>query len=251
VWVCILFNHAKRYHSLLNGNLRELDFFSKGKKNNVLRALIVLSKYVGVYEQFKARIKSYGIKCERQNSLQSFLRIFNAKAGLIEWLKATFKVLDDSYATFMRFALISGLRRTEAINSFNLIIELSKKGELSKYYNSELESLEHFRFENMFIRRTKNVFFSFVPKDFIKKVAECKPISFNALRKRLERRGLNVRINELRDFWATFMVRHGLIREEADLLQGRIGISIFMRHYFSPAIKDLKERTLKAIAEMP
>jgi len=33
--------------------------------------------------------------------------------------------------------------------------------------------------------------------------------------------GLKVRINELRDYFATFMVKHGLIREEVDLLQGK------------------------------
>jgi intergrase/recombinase len=39
-----------------------------------------------------------------------------------------------------------------------------------------------------------------------------------------------VRFNEIRDYFATFMVHHGLIKEEVDLLQGRVGKSIFMRH---------------------
>lgn len=56
--------------------------------------------------------------------------------------------------------------------------------------------------------------------------------------------------NEVRDYYATFMVYHGLMREEVDFLQGRVGKSIFMRHYFSSAIKDLRDRTLKAIDEM-
>lgn len=46
------------------------------------------------------------------------------------------------------------------------------------------------------------------------------------------------------------MVRNGLIREGVDLLQGRVGKSIFMRHYFSPAIKDLRDRMLKAVDKM-
>jgi len=33
-------------------------------------------------------------------------------------------------------------------------------------------------------------------------------------------------------------------------LQGRVGKSIFMRHYFSPNIKDLRDRVLKAVNEM-
>jgi len=46
------------------------------------------------------------------------------------------------------------------------------------------------------------------------------------------------------------MISHGLMKEEVDVLQGRIGKSIFMRHYFSPAIKNLKDRILLAINKM-
>ena len=58
------------------------------------------------------------------------------------------------------------------------------------------------------------------------------------------------RINELRDFYATFMVRHGLIKEEVDLLQGRISKSIFVRHYWSPVLKELQKRVFKALKEL-
>jgi intergrase/recombinase len=51
----------------------------------------------------------------------------------------------------------------------------------------------------------------------------------------------------LREYFATYMLNHGLLREEIDLIQGRIGKSLFMKHYFSPAIKDLKNRTLNAV----
>ena len=61
------------------------------------------------------------------------------------------------------------------------------------------------------------------------------------------RANLNLRINELRDYFGTFMVRHGLIKEEVDLLQGRIPPSIFIRHYWSPSFDELKDRTLKAM----
>ena len=67
---------------------------------------------------------------------------------------------------------------------------------------------------------------------------------------RLQRKGIKVRINELRDYYATFMVKHGLIKEEVDLLQGRVGKSIFVRHYWSPAIKEMKQRVFKALQEL-
>ena len=58
------------------------------------------------------------------------------------------------------------------------------------------------------------------------------------------------RLKDLIDHYATFTLHHGLLREEVDLLQGRVGKSIFMRQYFSSAIHDLKERTLKAVTEL-
>ena len=73
-------------------------------------------------------------------------------------------------------------------------------------------------------------------------------MTYAAIIKRLKRKGLRTRINELRDHCATFMVKHGLIREEVDLLQGRIPPSIFIRHYWSPSFKELRDRTLKAIS---
>ena len=46
------------------------------------------------------------------------------------------------------------------------------------------------------------------------------------------------------------MVKHGLIREEVDLLQGRIPKNIFVRHYWSPDFKDLRNRVMTALTEL-
>jgi len=81
-WAYQVLDLSKKYQHMLYGNLRELDLFSKWKKNNVLKALIALSKYLGIYEQFKAKVKNYGVKRENQNSVESFLRMVNTKTGL-------------------------------------------------------------------------------------------------------------------------------------------------------------------------
>ena len=73
------------------------------------------------------------------------------------------------------------------------------------------------------------------------------PVTYAAIIKRLKRKGPRTRINELRDYYATSMVKHGLIREEVDLLQGRIPPNIFIRHYWSPSFTELRDRTLKAV----
>jgi len=244
--------YAKRFSRLLYGNLAELERMSRSKKGAILRALTALSKYLGVYGQFKYRMKSYGLKWESQSSFESFLRILkdDLKSGVLEWVKKCLSVFDRSYATFVEFVLISGLRKTEAIEAFNLIVNLSKKEKLSEYYNSDFNSLEHFRYPKKFIRGSKNVFFSFIPEFFLNRIVECGTISASGYKRRRMRHGLSSRLKDLRDYYASFMLKHGLLREEIDLIQGRIGKSIFMKHYFSPTIEDLKNRVLKAVNKM-
>jgi intergrase/recombinase len=249
-WASEVFRNVKKYYWMIEGDLRRIESFSQSKKNNVIKALIALSKYLGIYDEFRLRLKNYGIKLESPDSFRAFMRIMEKKKGLKEWVRDCLNGLDESMATFVEFVMISGLRKGEAVESFNKVIMLSKRGELDRYYNFELKALEHFRFREKFVRKTKNAFISFIPREFVEKIAKCKPVSYPTLKRSLKCLGLNSRFNELRDDYATFMVRNGLIREEVDLLQGRVGKSIFMRHYFSPAIKDLRDRALKAVNKM-
>ena len=131
-----------------------------------------------------------------------------------------------------------------------MIVKLHRKDKLEEYYNRELQNLEHFKNPETFLRGKKNLFFSFIPTEFVESIQECKPQSYESLRHRLKRRGYPLRLKELRDYFATFMVHNGLIREEVDLLQGRIGKSIFMKNYFTPDIENLRDKTLNAVRIM-
>jgi len=232
---------------MLNGDFGELESFSKSKKNTVLKSLIALSKYLGVYREFKLRMTDYGVKFEQTSSVDAFLRMMNAKHDILDWVSDALECLDESQGLFIKFKMLSGIRTGEAIDSFNTVIELNQKEKLNEYYNAELNALEHFKLPDLFLRGKKNVFFTFIRRDFVQKIAVSKTISYESLRKRLWHSGLNVRLNELRDYYATFMVQNGLIREEVDLLQGRVGKSMFMQHYFSPNIENLRDRVLTAV----
>jgi len=140
---------------------------------------------------------------------------------------------------------MSGLRPNEGIESFNLI-----RTKLDVYYNEELGTLEHFRFGKTFLRNIKNAFITIIPKSFIMKIAEKDKVTYSMVKNKLQRNHTPIRLNTLRDYYGTFMVRHGLIKEEVDLLQGRISKSIFVRHYWSPLFKELRERTLAALKQL-
>jgi hypothetical protein len=89
-----------------------------------------------------------------------------------------------------------------------------------------------------------------VPESLIDEIVARRPVTYEAITKKLQRRKIPTRISELGDYYGTFMIRHGIVAQEADLFCWRILPNIFVRHYFSPPIKELRERTLKALEEM-
>jgi hypothetical protein len=70
-------------------------------------------------------------------------------------------VLRPNERLYLGFCKSIGARETEAINSFNLIIELARHNKLPEYYNKELGCLMHFKYPKLFIRNSKNIFISF------------------------------------------------------------------------------------------
>ena len=64
----------------------------------------------------------------------------------------------------------------------------------------------------------------------------------SAIRKRKQR----IRVKEVRKLYSTTLRNH-LPSEVIDLLQGRIGQSIFMRFYYKPFLRDIRAKTLEAI----
>jgi intergrase/recombinase len=196
-------------------------------------------------------MKDYGIKSPKQDAFSSFLRILNNNGSdLLEWYREAYGVVRPNEQLYLRFVAITGLRKSEAITSFNMIHQLYGQKSLNDYYNEELNALEHYKFKEYFLRGSKNAYISFIRKSLILEIASRRPPTYPQILKQLKRKGLKCRINELRDYYGTFMVRHGLIREEVDLLQGRIPPSIFIRHYWSPSFKELRDRTLTAISEL-
>jgi intergrase/recombinase len=146
---------------------------------------------------------------------------------------------------------LSGLRKQEAIQSFNLIIKLYDKGEISNYYNAKLKALEPWKYKALFLRRTKNAFITFIPESLVMQIANSKPIAYTTIRKRILSHSMHTRLNELRDYFGTYMLKHGLIEHETNILQGRIPPdSILTKHYFSPSFTELRDRTLEVITEL-
>jgi hypothetical protein len=222
---------------------------------NVLKALIAFSKFQGNYLGFKETLKEHGIKWLRPDNLTAFLRILNNRSNtnnnVLKWVNDAKPILRNNENLLLKFLLKTGVRKEEGITSFNLIVQLTRENKLNEYYDPSLNCLCHFKYPKLFIRRTKNVFLSFVSENLINEISNSNPVTYSAIRLRLERKGLHMRINELRDYYGTLLLNKGILEVEVNLLQGRIPISIFVKHYWSPKLSELRDRVFKVLETLP
>jgi len=234
------YSYVRKYGSLID-NPGEINSIPLSIRSNVMKSLINFSKYLGRYEAFKSQLKNYGIKwVSSDNSFNSFLAIINNNHSTLgAWYSKAIKAVSNNEKLWLKFTLLTGLRKSEAINSFNLIIQLAEEGKLSEYFNEEQGILEHFKYRELFLRNSKNVYISIIAKRIVDEIASSQPVYYTTLRKHLQKNKLRVRIKELRSYFATYLRKHGILAEYIDLLQGRIPKSVFAKHYLK--IESVKE----------
>jgi intergrase/recombinase len=249
-----IISYAKRYaHCLLQRDLSEVAALRKTLRHHVVKALSNLAKFLGVYEDYRRLIKSYGIGWKGRTADELIIdRLVKVTSPdeVFNWIREVKKERFELEA-FMDFIAVTGLRLEEAVSSYNLIVKLCRENRLGEYYNIEKQTLEHFKFKDLFIRRTKKAFISFAPKTLVQKIAEQTPLKSKFMvQKLIQNRGLVVRFGDVREAWATFMTQF-LRREEIDFLQGRVSANIFMQHYYNPALLgDLQTRVFQGIKEI-
>ncbi|MCW4025572.1 MAG: integrase [Candidatus Bathyarchaeota archaeon] len=242
-----ILEYSAKYHSYLK-DVNKIQLAKPTVRNNIINALTALSRYIGTYDSFKKDMELHGIKRYKPDPIATFTRIFssNAHNGLAEWYNSAMAVLNDNEKLYLRFMHLSGLRAMEGINSFNLIAEMGSKY-TTEYYNENTKFLEHFRFPKLFLRNSKNCYVSCVPKQLLDDISHSSNISYIAIDKRLNRANLPMKIKKLRSYYATEMRKLGLLSEQIDLMEGRIGKSIFLMHYFKENPQLLSDKIIELL----
>jgi intergrase/recombinase len=81
----------------------------------------------------------------------------------------------------------------------------------------------------------------------MKAVLESKPRrEYWSVQKAIRGAGFNIQTKMLRKLNSTIL-KNELDREVIDLLQGRVGESIFVKFYYRPALAQIREKTLRAL----
>ncbi|MEM3356951.1 MAG: integrase [Candidatus Bathyarchaeia archaeon] len=253
-YLTTLYNYAQQYcDCLFNRDLNRVRDLPDSQRPNVLKALSALAKFTGKYEDWKTLIKSYDLRWGGRSAddlIIDRLTKIEDPEEVWTWIRLV-KQERPQLAELLDLLAVSGLRFIEGINSYNLIQQLNAEGKLDTYYVHDKSALEHFRFKEIFLRSSKKAFVSFVPQEVVKSICVSKELpSADEIQQLVRRRGLPLRFGDVREAHGTFMTRF-LKREEIDFLHGRVTGSVFMQHYFNPAlIGDLKERVFKGVSEI-
>ncbi len=147
------------------------------------------------------------------------------------------------------FQSLTGLRPCEAIASLNIISENSS---LEGYFSKELGILEHFRYPTTFLRGSKHTYVSIITPKLLDALEnwfsiDHEKLAYEALRSRLRRSGISIKLQALRSNYATILREAGIASEAIDMLQGRIPASVFARYYYKPSLSGLVEKVKEAL----
>jgi intergrase/recombinase len=226
--------YAKKYSSVITEeNAQPLLSIPNDKKLQIMKSLAILSKYLGCYDRWKEIKERYQLKWSKDDSILVFQNLTNQEnnySSMLKWLKDTCKQIPAHYANILIHCTLTGLRPSEAFSSINLI-----KSDLDNYLDKDKMILEHVKYPDIFIRKTKKAYISVVNDSIIQIAKNTKDKScYNSLRCYFKRRKIPFNLNYCRKIFATYLRMQGIEQEMIDLLQGRLPKSIFLRYYYRP-----------------
>lgn len=239
--------YAKQFQYVLNdnGNASGLTQLKPDARIHAMKALSNLAKFTGydIWLQIRQRYNlNWSTGTEKLDAFTRFFDDNNSLDSMIGSLKEAIQMLPKSYSDFLIFSTLTGLRASETIESVRLICSST-----NEYYDPESKCLEHFRFPQLFLRRTKAAYISIVDDEIIGIAKSIdKTPTYNGLKTARRRRNLSMQMKYCRKIYASYLRQSGIETEIIDLLQCRVPKSVFARHYFRPSA-DYKDRVLAAL----
>jgi hypothetical protein len=163
--------YSKQFVSVLQtGDAQPLLQVTPDKRIHAMKGLASLSRFLGRYDTWLQIRQRYNLKWSTGNeSLATFERFFDDSKTLdsmLQWVKQAIRVLPAPMAAIIKFNVLTGLRPNEAIAAVRLLNTPLRSNDLKGgYYNPERQALEHFRFPEIFLRRTKSAYISIITKE--------------------------------------------------------------------------------------
>jgi len=236
--------YARKYcHLLFSRRLADVENL-RGKRH-ILMALANLSKFLGVYREFKMMVEDAGVSWS-SGSKSNFMSVFldeNVDVAFDYFRRIMNSDVDEDLKRLVRFLLLSGLRPIEGYMAIRFLNE-RREG----YLDEGRMLLCHWKFPE-FSRNGKRCFLTVLTKSMMDDLKQPWTISewnHKKIRRRLHKVGLPVNLYLFRKCWATWMRMNGLEQELVSVFQGRAPKTVFEVSYFRPVLDEavLRVRTL-------
>jgi hypothetical protein len=244
-----LMNFTAKYgHILQTQDASELLKLSSDNRRHTMCALACLSKYLGCYNQWKGIKERYDLKWTNNRDIDIFNAIMDSKnnySSMLAWLKESCSQLPEPHRNVLLYTTMTGLRASEAFYSIHLL-----HTQADNYLNKERLMIEHFKYPDFFLRRTKKAYISLATPTILEIAQKCSDKGENAFRHSVKRLHLQDRVKLCRKIFATHLRMQGITPEIIDLLQGRIPKSVFARHYLRLDIDVEFQKVRNALASL-
>ena len=122
--------------------------------------------------------------------------------------------------------------------------------EADDYVKKDLMILEHYKFPDIFIRRTKKAYITILTDSILELAKQASNCGYNALRLAVKRKSLDMNMSFCRKIFATYLRTHGIEQETIDVLQGRSPKSVFARHYFKPNLPEERKKVIMCLENL-
>ena len=179
-------SYEKRYYYLLiSRNFNELHTMSKDKRSHIMKSLASMSKYLGIYDEWKNIVTRFHLKWSSGfNGLEVFKRIIEPENTLDSMICSLRLTLTNSdipigHRNILLYCSIMGLRPSEAIESIKLI---KNENSRLRYISNDNHMIKHYEFPEIFIRRTKRAYCSVINADLIEFALSCPSVNVSAFR---------------------------------------------------------------------
>jgi hypothetical protein len=236
----------RRYgYILYSFDASELMILKPSKRVEAMKAISMLARVLGLRDRWKAIREAYGLKWSLEIDNVPQILASQAYSSLLSKAR---KILQSSgnYRDTLEFMALSGLRVGEALEAMRLY-----RRDKENYLNRELMVLEHFKYPEIFMRKSKKTYITVLDGYMLDLLDNAKPVTYDALRSSIRRRlGGGYCPSIFRKIWATYMRHQGLEPEAIDLLQGRTPKSIFLKHYYRPDLRLLIENVRKNLRHL-
>jgi Archaeal phage integrase len=250
--------YAKKYYQiLLSGdghyrNAQSLLQMQGDKRIHIMKAISSLARFTGQIPAWQEIKQRYNLTWSTGNEkLDAFQRFFDDGKSLdsmLQWVRDALEILPGQMGEAIKWSTLTGLRPAESLQAIRLINDPIA---FKTYYDTDRQCLQHFKFPDLFLRRTKTVYITIVDNELltIAQNAASNP-SYDRIRYAcVASGGLDFHMAYCRKIYASWLRQSGIESEIVDLLQGRVPKSVFARHYFTPSL-DYRDRVIRALVKL-